>query len=320
MAGRAARGPRARSIPGEGRRSPAYPWCVKAGIVLLLASVASGLVATPAGANIPNAQNSSVAPRLVTCPAGDSTFVVLTRDVANNLWCDEDVEVDLCSCGGYHLSLAGTHPYAIDATGCRVSMRPDCGTGLSAFPLAGGGLCPGDTIVVRGNGVPLRFVTAVASLDQDGNLLVDQRDVTIVQSKVGAVDPTADFDGDGTVTATDVAIVEAHLGHHAPEALAVPLPAPGGLALSAPGPNPFARATRFTLTLGAAAPADVAIVDLSGRRVATLFHGDLPAGSREFAWLGRSAGGATARSGVYIVQARVDGTSLARRVVFLSGR
>ena len=97
------------------------------------------------------------------------------------------------------------------------SVYPGPNTGYAPFPFAGGGLCPGDSVKVDAGGVLLRFARVV-SLDQNGDLLVDADDIAIVRSKVGTTDPTADFDGDGQVTTVDVALVQEHLGHQAPDA------------------------------------------------------------------------------------------------------
>ena len=165
----------------------------------------------------PSAANSYVAPRLVSCPAGDSTFIVVTRDIADNPWYDGLITVHFCRCPGYHLSLAGSHPYTINPDQCSISMLPDA-QGESRFPIAGGGICPGDTVWVDGGHVILRPFPVVVSLDQNGDLKVDSADLALVDSKIGTLDLSADFDGDGVVTAADVQIARAHLGHAAPDA------------------------------------------------------------------------------------------------------
>ncbi len=286
---------------------------------LFALSLAFGLRSASAGPPIPF--NSYVAPRLVSCPAGDSTFVVIVRDIAGNPWLDACcVEVHLCGCGGYRLSQAGTHPYTVDASGCVAYAQQNL-QGYALFPFAGGGLCPGDTVFVVADGIVLRQVLAVASFDQNGDLAVTQADVAIVQSKVGTADPSADFDGDGMVTAADVALVQAHLGHAAPDAVTgVAPPGPYRLSLSAPGPNPFTQETRFTLTLDRAARVRVMLVDLAGRSVARTFDGELDAGPHAFSWAGRRDDGSVAPSGVYFLQADVAGRRLDRRTVFLGGR
>jgi hypothetical protein len=257
---------------------------------------------------------------MVTCPGGDSTYVVIVRFFSGDPWAKTPVSLQLCSCGGYRLSGAGAHPYTVDSSSCVVSMQGSLQTGAALFPLAGGGLCPEDSIAVAAEGVILGFTHAV-SIDQNGDLAVNGADVAIVESKVGTADVTADFDGDGQVTAADVEIVMEHLGHRAGDATTAVGPGTAGaLALSAPRPNPFPNETRFSLTLAGDAPADVSIYDVDGRRVASLYHGDLRAGTHEFTWQGRSADGSSMQSGVYFVRARVAGKILTRRAVLLEGR
>ena len=91
------------------------------------------------------------------------------------------------------------------------------------------------------------------------------------------------------------------------------------LVLTAARPNPFSGETRFTLSLTRAAVADVAVLDLSGRRVAVLHHGRLEAGGHSFAWQGTRADGSRAPEGVYFLRARAAGETTSRRVVLLRG-
>jgi hypothetical protein len=193
-------------------------------------------------------------------------------------------------------------------------------TGYARFPFAGGGLCPGDSILVEVSDLILGYVTRVASLDQNGDLRVDSTDVALVQSKVGTADPTADFDGDGQVTAADMAIVREHVGHAAPDAVtAVPLPGSSTLGVSPPRPNPFSNETRFTLALDRNASVDVSVYDLRGRRVASVFQGELGAGGHALAWPGRSADGSAAPNGIYFIRVQIGRERLVRRVILLGG-
>ena len=99
----------------------------------------------------------------------------------------------------------------------------------------------------------------------------------------------------------------------------VPLPSPGVLALSMARPNPFTHETSFALNLDRATDVDLAVHDLSGRRVATLHRGALGAGPHEFAWRGVRSDGSAAANGIYFLQARVGGERLTRKVIFLRG-
>lgn len=78
-----------------------------------------------------------------------------------------------------------------------------------------------------------------------------------------------------------------------------------GLELAPPAPNPFLP-SRGPLTIGfalpAAMPASLEIFDLGGRRVATLFSGDAPAGPRSFDWNGISTGGDAVRPGIFVAR------------------
>ncbi len=81
------------------------------------------------------------------------------------------------------------------------------------------------------------------------------------------------------------------------------------LELSAARPNPTGGPTTFALALPQSGDVDLAIYDLAGRRVATLWRGTLPAGTREFTWNG------VAQNGVYFARLVVDGEVRTSRVV-----
>lgn len=91
----------------------------------------------------------------------------------------------------------------------------------------------------------------------------------------------------------------------------------GQLGLSPPRPNPFGSQTRFTLDLTRAARVEMVVHDVAGRRVTTLFRGDLPAGIRAFEWNGRDDRGNTVHDGIYFVRCVTDGRAQFQRVVLL---
>lgn len=79
-------------------------------------------------------------------------------------------------------------------------------------------------------------------------------------------------------------------------------------------PNPARSGTHLALTLAEDANVDAGVFDVAGRRVATLAHGALDAGTHMLGWDGRDAGG-QARSGMFLVRARGAGVDLVRRVI-----
>jgi hypothetical protein len=93
----------------------------------------------------------------------------------------------------------------------------------------------------------------------------------------------------------------------------------GEAALSAGSPNPFTGSTTLRLTLPEPAGAQLIICDVTGREVARLHEGPLPAGTTEFVWRGLDRGGSALPGGIYFARlrssdARVDGR---RRLVLL---
>jgi hypothetical protein len=93
-----------------------------------------------------------------------------------------------------------------------------------------------------------------------------------------------------------------------------------GLQLSRATPNPFAGETRFSVTLDRGGRLDVGIYDLAGRRIATLFHGSLAAGSHPFTWDGHTDQGGPARGGVYFYRVVSEDASATGRMVLLQVR
>lgn len=67
-------------------------------------------------------------------------------------------------------------------------------------------------------------------------------------------------------------------------------------------PNPSATGTRVGFSLSQSEDAVLSVYDSGGRLVQTLVHGRLGAGNHEFAWDGRTSGGADAESGIYFVR------------------
>ena len=98
-------------------------------------------------------------------------------------------------------------------------------------------------------------------------------------------------------------------------------PVPGTAALVLAGSTPFVRGVGVTFWIRAGAAtglARVEIFDTRGRRLRTLFHGDVLAGSeRLLSWDGRDEEGRRAAGGVYFVRFDAPGVHLGQRVVLL---
>jgi hypothetical protein len=82
------------------------------------------------------------------------------------------------------------------------------------------------------------------------------------------------------------------------------------LAFAPPAPSPARTSARFTLTMPQSGSARLEAFDATGRRVRTLFAGELPAGERSVTW--DLAGLAP---GVYLVRAQVGSQSLTHRLL-----
>jgi hypothetical protein len=85
--------------------------------------------------------------------------------------------------------------------------------------------------------------------------------------------------------------------------------------LGASSPNPFAVATWIPLSLAAAGEAELAILDVTGRRVATPLEAHLGAGTHQVPWDGTDEAGRELANGVYFYRLSVGGESVTRKLV-----
>jgi hypothetical protein len=151
------------------------------------------------------------------------------------------------------------------------------------------------------------------------------------QSQVGSID----FDGRGWVlefTSEDVGYLDESVqlrltvgGMDQQESLELALfshcfsAAPGLPELrwrDLPWPNPFNPRMHGRIQLDAPSRVDAAVFDLSGRRVATLLQGNLPAGVHDLTWDGKNQGQAAA-AGLYLLRISSENSLLSRKIVLL---
>lgn len=86
-----------------------------------------------------------------------------------------------------------------------------------------------------------------------------------------------------------------------------------------PAPNPMRVGSemRFELVLAQPSPVSADVFDVRGRIVRSVAHGTYPAGRHSFAWDGRSASGAVAASGTYLLRVRSLSRAWTRSVTLL---
>ena len=87
--------------------------------------------------------------------------------------------------------------------------------------------------------------------------------------------------------------------------------------LSLARPNPFRGASELRLTIATPTFVRAEVLDITGRRVATLASRIFPAGEHELSWDGSSARGTRATPGVYLVRVQWPGFEKTQRVVRL---
>jgi len=117
----------------------------------------------------------------------------------------------------------------------------------------------------------------------------------------------------------------AELGHNAETAVSLYAPIAGGEPnIPAPAarldqnrPNPFNPLTRIDFVLEAPGPVDLAVYDLSGRRVRTLVQGHRGEGAYSAQWDGLDDSGAPQPSGTYVYRLHANGGRSSRKMILL---
>ena len=89
------------------------------------------------------------------------------------------------------------------------------------------------------------------------------------------------------------------------------------MALGPGSPNPFTAETALVFSLPAADQALIEVYDISGRLVATIADGSMPAGANRMVWDGRASNGEPAASGIYFCRAQVGEWAESRKLVLL---
>ena len=83
-------------------------------------------------------------------------------------------------------------------------------------------------------------------------------------------------------------------------------------------PNPFNAGTMISFSMDEPGEVDLAVYDILGRKVASLYSGHVDAGITEISWNGRSSTGNVLASGVYYYRlTSKDGNSFTRRMTLL---
>jgi hypothetical protein len=119
--------------------------------------------------------------------------------------------------------------------------------------------------------------------------------------------PPAPFHADFTIAYPSLAAVES-LGSNASKE---------GTRLVLLGRQPGVNEARMAIDLPAPMQAEVAVMDIQGRRVRTIARGPLPVGRTTTTWDGRGESGEPVRSGVYFVRLTCGGQSRTARLVLL---
>lgn len=82
-------------------------------------------------------------------------------------------------------------------------------------------------------------------------------------------------------------------------------------------PNPFNPETRIAFTVARAGQVELAIFDLTGKRVRTLVSGPMQAGAHSLVWDGTNDAGARIASGQYVYQLKFDNNIKSKMMVMI---
>jgi flagellar hook assembly protein FlgD len=82
-------------------------------------------------------------------------------------------------------------------------------------------------------------------------------------------------------------------------------------------PNPMRKEASFTFALPRGSQLKLEIVDLQGRRVATVADGNFKAGVHQVRWNGATSGGGPARAGVYFARLSAAGLAMSKSFIVI---
>jgi len=172
--------------------------------------------------NVPDPSTSTIPTRLVVCPEGDLSGEFIFRDFARQPVSGAIVVMLFTNCATF---VHCAHPLPngvnliVDDTQKRITGTADQdGRLVFRVKMTGSCLDANDNhlpIQVFADGVPMGG-PLLMSPDQNGDLVVDAADETILNAKMGFAPKdvgTADMNGDGVVDAGDLAILQTHLTH-----------------------------------------------------------------------------------------------------------
>ena len=102
------------------------------------------------------------------------------------------------------------------------------------------------------------------------------------------------------------------------EPISLAIDATPRLVLALPAPNPIVREASLEFTLPSGGHVRLEVLDLAGRRVATILDGSELAGVHRVAWRPAAGEGGRLSPGCYVLRLSVEGRTVSRRVVVLS--
>ncbi len=92
---------------------------------------------------------------------------------------------------------------------------------------------------------------------------------------------------------------------------------PEKFAVSNNYPNPFNPVTTFSIDLPAQSSVNAAVYDLYGRKIATLLHSVLHAGSYNLSWQGRNDAGVMVSAGMYFLKVDTEYNHHVQKMIFV---
>ncbi len=125
--------------------------------------------------------------------------------------------------------------------------------------------------------------------------------VAAVDSARFAVAAIDSFGWSGADTSSFFSVIDGPTGVDGP-----PIPMTGIVSVH---PNPFNPRAVITFALASAAPVELTVYDLTGRRVARLVNRILDSGNHSLVWDGRDSSGRQAASGTYLARLHVAGAA-----------
>lgn len=171
---------------------------------------------------------------------------------------------------------------------------------------------------IRAGDCVFYFRLDLKTTDLTGDGRVDDQDLEYFHLvAMPQQDLCADFNHDGIVDPQDEIHILNMMGCDCPDTPVGDALVPGTFGIVGNQPNPFNPKTDILFNLTETGEVKLRVYSVSGRELATLVDGNLPAGRHTVNWDGKTADGESVTSGIYFARIESGGETATRKMTLL---